>query len=107
MSTQRTTTVRMFGALHTIRKDRGLPSVTEVNIPSDGCAADVLARALDLPLDKVEAVFVNHKVYGLSHLIHPGDRVAFVPTGIPGPARALLGIHGANRRTEKQVQGKL
>ena len=101
MSTQRTTTVRMFGALHTIRKDRGLASVTEVSIPSCGCAASVLARELNLPLEKIEAVFVNHKVYGLGHHIQPGDRVAFVPTGIPGPARGLLGIYGANQRTEK------
>lgn len=99
MSTQGTTTVRMFGALHTIRKDRGLPSVTEVNIPAAGCAASVLARELDLPLEKVEAVFVNHKVYGLGHVIQSGDRVAFVPTGIPGPARTLLGIRAANQHT--------
>lgn len=101
MSTQKTTTVRMFGALHTIRKARGLESVTEVSIPSGGCAASLLARELDLPLEKVEAVFVNHKVYGLDHLIQSGDRVAFVPTGIPGSVRGLLGIFDASHSTEK------
>jgi hypothetical protein len=97
MSTQRTSTVRMFGALHTFRKDRGLPSVTEVAIPEDGCAAKVLASELDLPLEMIEAVFVNHQVYSLEHRIQPGDRVAFVPVGIPGPARGLLGIYGGGR----------
>jgi len=96
MSVQKTT-VRMFGALHTIRVNRGLAAIAEVSIPSGGCAASALARELDLPLDKIEAVFVNHKVYGLEHRIQTGDRVAFVPTGIPGPARTLLGIRGAGK----------
>lgn len=93
MSTQTNTTVRMFGALHTLRRERGLQSTIEVNVPPGGCAACDLARKLDLPLEKIEAVFVNHKAFGLDHLIQAGDRIAFVPTGIPGPHRVLLGIH--------------
>jgi molybdopterin converting factor small subunit len=103
MPAQRTTTVRMFGALHTIRKNRGLAAQAEVSIPSGGCVASALARELDLPLEKIEAVFVNHKVYSLDHRIQPGDRVAFVPTGTPGPARILLGIYGAGHSSEKLV----
>jgi molybdopterin converting factor small subunit len=95
MTTQTNTTVRMFGALHTIRRDRGLQSTTEVHIPHGGCAASDLAAELDLPLEKIEAVFVNHRAHSLDHLIQAGDRVAFVPTGIPGPARVQLGIFGA------------
>src|SRR5512133_2586124 len=85
MSTQTNTTVRMFGALHTLRRERGLQPTTEVHIPPGGCVACDLARELNLPLDKIEGVFVNHVVYSLSHLIQAGDRVAFVPTGIPAP----------------------
>ena len=99
MSTQTTTTVRMFGALHTLRRERGLEPTTKVNIPPRGCAACDLARELDLPLEKIEAVFVNHVVHGLDHLIQAGDRVAFVPTGIPGPCRVLLGIFAAGRQS--------
>lgn len=99
MSIQANTTVRMFGALHTIRRERGLQSTTEVHIPLEGCAACDLARKLDLPLEKIEAVFVNHKVYGLDHPIQAGDRVAFIPTGIPGPSRFLLGISEAGRQS--------
>jgi len=98
MSTQTNTTVRMFGVLHTLRRDRGLQSTTEVNIPPGGCAACDLAANLDLPFEKIEAVFVNHRAHGLDHLIQAGDRVAFVPTGVPGPCRVLLGIYGAGRR---------
>jgi len=89
----------MFGALHTLRRERGLEPTTEVNIPHGGCAACDLARELDLPLEKIEAVFINHIVHGLDHLIQAGDRVAFVPTGIPGPHRVLLGIFDAGRQS--------
>ncbi|KAF0215931.1 MAG: hypothetical protein FD174_3941 [Geobacteraceae bacterium] len=99
MSTQASTTVRMFGALHTFRRERGLEPTIEMIIPPEGRTAGNLARDLDLPLDKIEAVFVNHVVHGLDHLIQAGDRVAFVPTGIPGPHRFLLGIYGAGRQT--------
>jgi hypothetical protein len=69
----------------------------EVYIPPGGCAASDLARKLDLPLERIEAVFVNHRAHGLDHPIQAGDRVAFVPTGIPGPDRLLLGIYRAGR----------
>jgi len=90
------TMVRMFGALHTHRRERGLESSVMVHVPPQGCTARQLADQLELPLDKIEAVFVNHLVYHLDHLILPGDRVAFVPTGIPGPHRFMLGISEKN-----------
>jgi len=103
MTTQTTTTVRMFGALHTIRRERGLEPTVEVSIPPGGCAACDLAQELDLPREKIEAVFVNHLAYSLDHVIQPGDRVAFVPTGIPGPHRFLLGIYGAGLENKNQT----
>lgn len=86
MAVQAATTVRMFGALHGIRRDRGLPSVVDVDIPADGCAASAIAEALELPLNRIDGVFINHRVYPLDHLVHPGDRVAFIPVGVPGGA---------------------
>jgi len=83
MSTQNNTTVRMFGALHTLRSERGLQSKTQVTIPPGGCVAGDLACELDLPLEKIDGVFVNHVVRGLDYRIQAGDRVAFIPTGIP------------------------
>ncbi len=100
MSLPANTTVRMFGALHTIRRERGLETTIKVNIPPGGCTACDLARKLDLPEAKIEAVFINHLVYGLDHIIQPGDRVAFVPTGIPGPHRFLLGIFSAGQQNK-------
>jgi len=97
LSKESTTTVRMFGALHTLRKERGLASIAEVLIPAGGRRARDIARELGLPLDKIEGVFVNAIVYDIDHLILPGDRVAFIPTGVPGPHRFMLGVHRAGR----------
>jgi hypothetical protein len=32
-------------------------------------------------------VFINNFVYSLEAVIRPGDRVAFISTGMPGPHR--------------------
>jgi hypothetical protein len=88
----------MFGALHTFRKVQGLEPRAEVYIPPEGCTARDIAGDLALPVEKIEAVFVNHVVHGLDHLIQAGDRVAFIPTGIPGPARLQLGIFSEGRQ---------
>lgn len=93
------TVIRMYGALHTIRRKRGLEPVAEVAIPPQGRTAEDIARELDLPLDKIEGVFVNHVVYGIDRLVRSGDEVAFVPTGVPGPHRFMLGIHCAGKES--------
>lgn len=90
-------TVRMFGCLHTLRKERGLPTTVEVEVPSEGVTGAELATMLDLPLDRIEGVFCNRTVYPIRHLIMPGDRVAFVPEGTPGPHRFFLGLYAAGK----------
>jgi hypothetical protein len=98
MPRQTTNTLRMFGCLHTIRKERGLESTAEIELPPEGRTAKEIALELDLPLDKIEGVFINSLVYPLNKTVLPGDRVAFIPTGIPGPHRFMLGIHGAGQK---------
>ena len=93
MSSQSVTTVRMFGALHSHRREQGLESEIEVMIPQEGYTASGLAQELGLPLEKVEAVFINHRAFDLNQTIRAGDRVAFVPPGIPGTERLLLGFY--------------
>jgi hypothetical protein len=92
MNTETVTTIRMFGALHAFRKERGLEPAAEVEIPPEGRQARDVARALDLPMEKISAVFVNHVAHDLDVVIHSHDRVAFIPTGIPTTERVLLGI---------------
>lgn len=101
MAADKPAVIRMFGLLHTIRKDKGLPVTLEMTLPPEGKEAKEIARDLQLPLDKIEAVFCNHLTYPLDHVIKPGDRVAFVPHGTPGPHRYCLGIKQAGDKSKK------
>jgi hypothetical protein len=93
-------TVRMFGALHTLRRAEDLPTTVEVEVPDEGTTGRRLAIDLGLPPDMIEGVFVNRTVYALDHPVHPGDRVAFVPYGTPGPHRVYLGLYNAGHQGE-------
>jgi hypothetical protein len=84
--------VRFFGLLHAHCAEQGREGVERVEIPDEGIVAHDLAVMLDLPLGLIEGVFCNGKVYGPSHVVVPGDRVAFVPKGTPGPHRFTLGL---------------
>jgi len=97
MSGERPVTVKLFGCLHTLRKAAGLPTSLEVVVPAEGVAAVQVAEDLGLPLDRIEGVMCNHKTYDLGHRIHPGDTVAFVPRGTPGPHRFTLGLYHAGK----------
>jgi molybdopterin converting factor small subunit len=97
--------VRLLGFLHTLARERGQPSEVEVPLPPEGKRADDLARELDLPLEKIEAVFCNRVVQELDHVLRPGDRVAFVPRGTPGPHRFTLGIYAAGRGEIPEGEG--
>ncbi len=68
----------------------GSPHRVAIATPIDGPA---LLRLLDIPGDKVECLFVNHRAVGVGQaVVRPGDRVALVPPGVPGPHRFSLGI---------------
>ncbi len=90
-------TVRLFGALHTLRRERGLPTVVEIEVPECGCSGVDLAESLDLPVSMIEGLFCNRTVRPLTYIVHPGDRVAFVPKGTPGPHRFFLGLYAAGK----------
>lgn len=92
-------TVRMFGLLHSARSAAGLPSLVEVAVPAHGSTAREIAIDLDLDLDIIEGVFVNRTVYDIGHVVHPGDRIAFVPQGTPGPHRVYLGLYRAGQES--------
>ncbi len=96
-SSSRTAHILMLGLLHTLRRQQGLPTEVELEVPPDGEPAAEAARRLELPVERIEAVIVNHRTRDLSHPIRPGDRVAFVPQGTPGPHRYTLGIYSAGK----------
>jgi hypothetical protein len=84
-------TVRMFGFLHSIRRDAGLPTRVDVVIPDAGRSARDLAADLGLPLELVEGIFLNHVPAGIDSVVRPGDRVGFVPYGTPASHPAFFG----------------
>lgn len=90
--------VRLFGALHSWASERGAPTALEVEVPEEGLVARELARRASLPLELIEGVFVDGRVHGADHVIFPGQRVAFVPKGTPGPHRVFLGLWDAGKR---------
>lgn len=96
----RRVTVRLFGSLHALQRERGLPTTVEIDLPGDAVSGEELAALLDMPLDRIEGLFCNRTVYPVSHLIRPGDRVAFVPKGTPGPHRFFLGLYAAGKGEE-------
>ena len=100
-----TTHIRMLGFLYTFRRKQGLSTSFELQLPSGGRSALAIANELELPIDKIEAVFCNNTIYSLDHLIMPGDRVAFVPHGTPGPHRYTLGIKQAGDKHKKAHSG--
>lgn len=90
-------TIRLFGSLHTFCTENELPTLRTHVVPAEGMTAHDLAAQLELPLHEIEGVFANGHVYGPDHVIMPGDRVAFVPRGTPGPHRVFLGLFDAGR----------
>jgi len=97
--------IRMLGFLYTYRRKQGLPSSFELQLPAEGKSALAIAQELELPIDKIEAVFCNNTIYSLDHQIMPGDKVAFVPHGTPGPHRFCLGIKQAGDPKKKENAG--
>lgn len=78
-----------------LRKSHGKPPY---HIPLEKpVTGKELALSLDIPLDEIEVIFINGFVYDLNEEIKPGDRVAFLPPGCPGPYRIALGFYGKNQ----------
>jgi molybdopterin converting factor small subunit len=89
--------VRVFGSLRPALEKRGRPYEFTTEVPVDGIVARELAEALELDVERVEGVFVNHLVHGLGIRIMPGDEIGFVPNDIPGPHRYYLGLYAAGK----------
>lgn len=84
--------VRAFMQLKQLFAERNWPFPYFYKLEKE-CSAVELAERLELPTDQIEAVFVNGKAQALDEgRVKPGDRVAFLPPGTPGPHRFLLGI---------------
>jgi hypothetical protein len=73
-------------------RERGWQNPHALVLEGERSGPQLLAE-LDIAQDKVEVMFVNRKAYAADiAVVRPGDRVALVPPGVPGPHRFLLGF---------------
>lgn len=102
---RRTVEVRGFLQLAGLFKARkwSVPLVLEIEEPVSGTE---LAEKLEIPLDEIEIIFINGFAHRPKDMIQPGDRVAFVPPGCPGPYRMQLGFYGKNQDNEFNFRKK-
>ena len=91
-------TIEIRGFLHLYKffKEKSWPTplIIDLEEPTTGTK---LAERLEIPLDEIEIVFVNGFAQSLDYPIQPGDRIAFVPPGCPGPYRMALGFYSKNQ----------
>lgn len=81
-----------FMQLADLFRERGWSNPREVSLERDMSAMDLLAL-LEIAPERVEVLFINHTAHPVAGaVVHPGDRVALVPPGVPGPHRFLLGF---------------
>ncbi len=86
--------VRGFSFIKELFDRKGLPFPFYVDLEEE-CTAMELAVRLGVPQDGIETVFVNGVAGRTDRIVRPGDRIAFVPPGTPGPYRVILGIVSA------------
>lgn len=91
MSASQTATVRVIAMLHGYCLRNGLPVRQDVSVPAEGIAAEALARHLNLPLEMIDGVFLDHRGAGLDATVLPGARVTYVPKGTPASHPAFFG----------------
>jgi len=92
--------VRVFGKLWKIFQERGYAIPFQYQLAENCLSADNLREKLEIPAEDVEAVFINRHIRPLSTKLEPGDRVAFVPPGIPSIHRFNLGFYAAREGEE-------
>lgn len=81
-----------FMGLADLFRQRQWTNPCDFPFEAEASGAELLTK-LDIPLEGVEVIFINRKAVATDcAVIHPGDRVALVPPGVPGPHRFLLGF---------------
>ncbi|MFO7951525.1 MAG: MoaD/ThiS family protein [Bacillota bacterium] len=86
--------VHAYGKLFFLFKERNWPNPLFIETGASLTAVELRDKLAILPED-VEAVFVNRQVKPFSTTLQDGDRVAFVPPGVPSIHRFNLGFYAA------------
>jgi hypothetical protein len=89
---QGTIELRGFMQLEARFRDRGWKNPHRFQLDREVAGPELLSL-LDVPAAEVEVIFVNRTAFPMHRaIVHPGDRVALAPPGVPGPHRLLLGF---------------
>lgn len=91
--------IRCFGKLKKPFDEKRQSFPIKMNLETEIKACDLAAK-LDISIEDVEIIFINGKVEALDYPVKPGDRVAFVPPGTPGPYRVILGFVNKDKQDE-------
>ena len=89
---QHNISIRVFGFLRRYMDEQGLLYAFDKDINPKGETAYDIAVELHIPPEEIEGVFLNGSVKNIYDSAFPGDRVAFIPYGTPGPYRVFLGM---------------
>ncbi len=107
MTEEGKSTIEIRGFLHLDKSFRNkygtVPLIYDLE---ESITGQELAKRLEVPLEEIEVIFVNGFVQALDYVISPGDRVAFLPPGCPGPYRIALGFYGKNQDNEANFKIK-
>lgn len=87
-----TVEVRAFGKLQKLFEKKGWSNPIFHDLKGNITAAE-LRSELGIPEEDVEVAFINRMVMPLSTMLKDGDRVSFVPGGVPSIHRFNLGFY--------------
>jgi hypothetical protein len=100
--------ILVFSFLRRYMDKQGLPYEFDKDLNPGGETAYDIAVELHIPPEEIEGVFVNGSIKNIYDTVFPGNRVALVPYGTPGPYRVFLGMTRENAeraRHEKAMAG--
>lgn len=84
--------VRAFGKLQKLFEKQGWSNPYFYKFKENITASD-LRSELGIPEEDVEVAFINRMVMPLSTELKDGDRISFVPGGVPSIHRFNLGFY--------------
>lgn len=84
--------VRGTGKLYFLFKKRNWPDPLLYKL-EEPLTADELRKNLDIPAKDVEVAYINRIIKPLSTPLKEGDRVTFIPPGVPTIHRFNLGFY--------------
>ncbi|MGM0652527.1 MAG: MoaD/ThiS family protein [Bacillota bacterium] len=89
--------VRAFGKLQFLFEERSWPQPMYYN-SEESITAEQLRQELNINAEDVEVAFINRAIKPLKTELKDGDRVSFVPPGVPSIHRFNLGFYEAKEQ---------